>query len=358
MNDFKAQVAAQRQALEAAIARVLSSGWFILGPEVEAFEREFAAFVGVPHAVGVGNGMDALSLALEAVGVQPGDEVITTPNSAFASTLAILRIGARPVFVDLDDRSGALDVSRVADAVTPRTRAILPVHIYGQAVDMTALESFGITVVGDAAQAHGARLHGRDVGSYGAATGYSFYPTKNLGCLGDGGAVVCSDPAIAEQVRRARNYGQADRYQHTHLGLNSRLDELQAAILRVRLPLLPELNRRRGAIAQRYHEELSGLPLALPVSLPHGEPVWHLYPVRTPRRDPLMAFLRQRGIVTLIHYPTTIPLQPAMARFGFQSGQFPIAERWASELVSLPIGPELGDAQIDAVIAAVRAFFA
>ncbi len=357
MNDFKAQVAAQRPALEAAIARVLSSGWFILGPEVDAFEREFAEFIGVPHAVGVGNGMDALSLALEACGVQPGDEVITTPNSAFASTLAILRIGARPVFVDLDEQTYALDVHQVAGAVTERTRAILPVHIYGQAVDLSSLASLGLTIIGDAAQAHGATLHGRDVGGYRDAVGYSFYPTKNLGCFGDGGAVVCADLEIAERVRRRRDYGQAKRYQHTDIGLNSRLDELQAAILRAKLPLLRELNRRRRDIAARYHQGLAGLPLILPVEKPHGESVWHLYVVRTSRRDELMSFLRARDIITLVHYPTIIPLQPAMRSFGFTPGQFPIAERCAAEVLSLPIGPELTDAQVGAVIAAVHAFF-
>jgi len=358
MNDFRAQIARRRGEIQEAIDRVLDSGWFILGPEVEAFERELAAFVGAPHAVGVGNGMDAITLALEALGVGPGHEVITTPNSAFATALAVVRAGATPVFVDVDAETCALDPSRVAAALTPRTKAILPVHIYGHPFDMDAVASFGVPVVGDAAQAHGARLRGRDVAGFGAATAYSFYPTKNLGALGDGGAVVTADGALAQDVRRRRDYGQAERYRHVALGINSRLDELQAAILRVKLRHLADDNGRRRAIAARYHQHLAGLPLLLPRAPADGESVWHLYTVRTPRRDELQAFLRAEGVTTLVHYPIIIPQQPALAHLGYRPGQLPVAERCAAELLSLPTDPALEDGRIDAVAQVVRRFFA
>jgi dTDP-3-amino-3,4,6-trideoxy-alpha-D-glucose transaminase len=359
MNDFPAQIARRRVELQAAFDRVLDSGWFILGPEVEAFEREYAAFVGAPHAVGVGHGMDAITLALQALGVGRGDEVITTPNSAFATTLAVVRAGATPVFVDLDPDTCALDPARVAAAITPRTRALLPVHIYGHPFDIEALASLGLPVVGDAAQAQGARLRGRDVAAYGAATATSFYPTKNLGCLGDGGLVTTADADLAARVRQGRDYGQAARYQHVALGLNSRLDELQAATLRVKLRHLPAENARRRAIADRYQQALSDLPLVLPRAPAFGESVWHLYTVRTPRRNELQAFLKAEGVTTLVHYPTIIPLQPALAELGLRHhpGDFPVAERCAAEILSLPIDPVLDDDRIDRVIAAVRRFF-
>jgi dTDP-3-amino-3,4,6-trideoxy-alpha-D-glucose transaminase len=357
MNDFRAQIARRRAELQAAIDRVLDSGWFILGPEVEAFEREYAAFVGVPHAVGVANGMDAITLALEALGVGPGHEVITTPNSAFATALAVVRAGATPVFVDVDPDTCALDPARVAAAVTPRTRALLPVHIYGHPFDMEALAGRGIPVVGDAAQAQGAQLRGRDVATYGAVTATSFYPTKNLGALGDGGLVATGDAALAARVRQARDYGQAGKYQHVTLGLNSRLDELQAAILRVKLRHLPQEIARRQAIAERYTRALGELPLTLPRAPAFGASVWHLFTVRTPRRDQLQAFLKAEGITTLVHYPLTIPLQPALAHLGHRPGSFPVAERVAAEILSLPIDPVLDDARIDRVAEAIRRFF-
>jgi dTDP-3-amino-3,4,6-trideoxy-alpha-D-glucose transaminase len=363
MNDFHAQIARRRAELQAAIDRVLDSGWFILGPEVEAFEREYAEFVGVPHAVGVANGMDAITLALEALGVGQGqgdqaDEVITTPLSAFATALAVVRAGATPVFVDIDPETCALDPARVAAALTPRTRALLPVHLYGHPFDVEALTPLGLPVVGDAAQAHGAQLRGRDVASYGAAAATSFYPTKNLGCLGDGGLVATGDGELATRVRRARDYGQGGKYQHLTLGMNSRLDELQAAILRVKLRHLPAETARRRAIAARYGEALAGLPLVLPRAPRFGESVWHLYTVRTPRRDALQAFLKAQGVTALVHYPGIMPLQPALAHLGHRPGAFPQAERCAAETLSLPIDPALDDARIDAVADAVRRFFA
>jgi dTDP-4-amino-4,6-dideoxygalactose transaminase len=363
MNDFARHVAAMRDELDAAVDRVLESGWFILGKEVEAFERELASFLGVQHVVGVGNGLDAIELALAAAGVGEGDEVITTPNSAFASTLAILKRRAVPKFVDLDERTYGLDVARAADAVGPRTRAIVPVHIYGQALDLTALsslaESHELVLVNDAAQAHGARWRDRDVAQYGRASAYSFYPTKNLGCFGDGGAVATDDAALAAHVKRGRDYGQEKRYVHVDgEGLNSRLDELQAAILRVKLLHLPAHNRRRAAIAAHYSERLGDLPIVLPIIADGATSVHHLYVIRTARRDALMQHLRERDIATLVHYPVLIPLQPAMKRFDHRPGEFPVAERCAAEFLSLPIHPELTDAEVEAVVGAVRAFFA
>jgi len=362
MNDFRRHVAGMREELDAAIARVLGSGWFILGGEVEAFEKELAAFLGVAHVIGVGNGMDAIELALAAAGIGEGDEVITTPNSAFASTLAILKLGAVPKFVDLDERTYGLDLDRVAAAIGPRTRALLPVHIYGQALDLDRLralaEERGLVLVNDAAQAHGARWRGRDIAGFGAATAYSFYPTKNLGCFGDGGAVATDDAALAARVRCGRDYGQERRYLHVDpRGLNSRLDELQAAILRVKLRHLPAHNARRAAIAEHYRQALAGLPLVLPAIAEGATSVHHLFVVRTPRRDALMQFLRERQIASLVHYPVIIPLQPAMSRFGHRPGDFPVAERCAQEFLSLPIHPELTDSEADAVVTGVRAFF-
>lgn len=362
MNDFARHVASMRDELQAAIDRVLSSGWFILGREVEAFEAEFAAMLGVKHVVGVANGMDAIELALTAAGVAEGDEVITTPTSAFASTLAILKRRAVPRFVDLDERTYGLDLSRVSEAIGPRTRAILPVHIYGQPLDLTQLQSLaearGVVLVNDAAQAHCARWKDRDISSYGAVTAYSFYPTKNLGCFGDGGAVATNDDAVAARVRRGRDYGQESRYVHVDPeGLNSRLDELQAAILRVKLRHLERHNHRRREIARRYSDALAGLPLVLPEVAADATSVHHLFVVRTPRREALMQFLRQRGVASLVHYPMIIPLQPAMARYGHRKGDFPIAERCADEFLSLPIHPDLTDAEVDEVVGSVRAFF-
>jgi dTDP-4-amino-4,6-dideoxygalactose transaminase len=356
MNDFVRQVATMRRELDEAFARVLDSGWFILGKEVDAFERQMAAHAGVAHAIGVGNGMDAIELALRGCGVGPGAEVITTTNSAFATALAIVRTGATPVFADIEPDTYAIDPAKVEALITPRARAIVPVHIYGQAADLGALsaiaERHGLALIGDAAQAHGATYDGRDVATYGRASCYSFYPTKNLGAFGDGGMVVTNDAALAERLRRLRNYGQTNRYEHAELGLNSRLDELQAALLAVKLRYLPAHTARRRGIAARYRELFAGLPLQLPVDK-HGEPVWHLFVVRTPQRDALAAFLRERGITTHVHYPIILPKQPALAL----AGSWPIAEQCAHEYLSLPIFPELTDVEIDTICDAVRAFF-
>jgi dTDP-4-amino-4,6-dideoxygalactose transaminase len=351
-------VAALRPELDAAVARVLDSGWFILGPEGEAFESELAAAFGARDAVGMGNGTEALQLALEVMGVGPGDEVVTSPLSAAFTALAIQRAGARPVFADLDPRTLNLSPEAVQPALSPRTKALLPVHLYGHPADLDPLlelaRRHGIPLVEDACQAHGARYKGRPVGALSGIGALSFYPTKNLGALGDGGAVLVDDPERAARLRRLRNGGQSDRYRHVDPGINSRLDEMQAAILRVKLRHLPAWTERRRALAALYGRELAGSGLGLPEEQPYARAVYHLYVVRHPRRDALMAALRERGIATLVHYPIPLHLQPAFASLGGRSGDFPVAERAASEILSLPLYPEMSDEQARSVAAAVR----
>jgi dTDP-4-amino-4,6-dideoxygalactose transaminase len=358
--DFKAHVAAHRGEIDEAIARVLDSGFFVLGPEGEAFERELAAALGARDAVAVANGTDAIALALRALGVGPGDEVVTTSLSAAFTALAVLQAGARPVFVDVDPRTLTLDPQRVAEAITPRTRAILPVHLYGHPADMNPIlelaRSRGIEVVEDACQAHGALYRGRPVGTLAGERGVgalSFYPTKNLGALGDGGAVLVNDPALAARLRRLRNGGQSDRYRHEEPGVNSRLDELQAALLRVGVRHLARWTARRREIAERYERGLEGAGVALLREQPWARAVRHLFVVRHPRRDALAAALRERGVATLVHYPIPLHVQPALAGLGGGTGTLPVVEKAASEILSLPLYPELTDAQAQRVVEAV-----
>ncbi len=330
-------------AVRAGIDRVIARGWFVLGPELDAFEQEFAAATGAACAAGVGTGTDALAIALRAMGIGPGDEVITTPLSAAYSALAIMMAGARPVFADIDPERLTLDPAAAAAAVTSRTAAILPVHLYGQPADMPRLlEVAGrhnLAVLEDCCQAHLATCEGRPVGSFGRAAAYSFYPTKNLGALGDGGALTTSDPDLAARARRLRNGGQTDRYHHGEFGVNSRLDELQAAVLRARLRFLPAWTERRRALARDYRAALSGVhAVTVPPECDPGH-VYHLFPVRTQAREALQAHLRANGIDTLIHYPVPIPRQPALA--GEQPGPCPIADRVCREIVSLPLYPTL-----------------
>jgi dTDP-3-amino-3,4,6-trideoxy-alpha-D-glucose transaminase len=344
-------------AVRAAIDRVIASGWFVLGPEVEAFEREFAAASGARYAVGVGTGTDAITLILRALDIGPGDEVITSPLSAAYSALAIMMAGARPVFADIDPQRLTLDPARVAAAVTPRTRAILPVHLYGQPADMASLESIAmrhnLVIVEDACQAHLATCNGRPVGTIGVAGAFSFYPTKNLGALGDGGAVITNDATLADRIKRLRNGGQTSRYHHQEAGANSRLDELQAAILRARLPLLREWTERRRAIATRYREQLAESAMTIPPSFDAGH-VYHLFPVLSDNRPDLQAHLSRAGVETLIHYPVPIPRQPALA--AATPGMCPVADRVCNEVLSLPLYPSLTDSAVGGVIEAARAF--
>ena len=348
---------ADRPAIDAAVARVIDRGWFILGPELEAFESEFAAASGARHAVGVGNGTDALAIALRAAGIAPGDEVITSPLSAAYSALAIMMAGGRPVFADIDPLRLTLDPAAATAAVTSRTAAILPVHLYGQAADMPAItqvaERHGLAVIEDCCQAHLATCAGRPVGSFGAAGGYSFYPTKNLGALGDGGAIVTSDRALADRVKRLRNGGQTDRYHHVEPGINSRLDDLQAAILGARLPRLRGWTDERRALATQYRERLAGSAVDAPPERDSGH-VYHLFVVRHQARRELQAHLAARGIEALIHYPVPIPKQQALA--ALDPADCPVASRVCDEILSLPLHPGLTADQVDEVAAAVHTF--
>lgn len=346
-----------RAAVDAAIARVLDSGWFVLGPEVAAFEAEFAAAAGAAYAVGVNTGTDALVLALRALDIGAGDEVITSPLSAAYSALAIDLAGARPVFADIDPERLTLDPAAAEAAITPRTRAILPVHLYGQPADMEGIGAVaarhGLAVVEDACQAHLATHRGVPVGRGSAAAAYSFYPTKNLGALGDGGALTTDDAGLAERVRRLRNGGQTSRYHHDERGMNSRLDEVQAAILRARLPRLAERTAVRRQLAADYRARLAGASVEVPRECDAGH-VYHLFPVLVDARDRFQAHMRAAGIETLIHYPVPIPRQPAAATW--TPGQCPVADRVCARVVSLPLYPSLPAAALADAAAAVAAF--
>ena len=338
-----------------AIKRVIDRGWFVLGPEVEAFEREFALTSGAPYAVGVGNGTDALALILRALGIGAGDEVITTPLSAAYTALAIVMAGARPVFADIDPERMTLSPAAAERAITERTVALMPVHLYGQPADLPALETLakrrGLALVEDCCQAHLATCQTRPVGTVGIAGAFSFYPTKNLGALGDGGAVITGDASLADRIKRLRNGGQIDRYRHVEIGVNSRLDELQAAILRARLPALPRHTSRRRLLAQHYRLALTNSSVTVPRELDPGH-VYHLFPVRAQRRTQLQDRLRQSGIETLVHYPVPISQQPAFAALG--RADCPEAERAANEVLSLPLYPGLSTEAVNAVADAVR----
>ena len=345
--------------VRAAIERVVARGWFVLGPELEAFETEFAAACQARCAIGVGTGTDALSLALRALGIGPGDEVITSPLSAAYTALAIMMTGARPVFADIDPCRLTLDPSATAAAVTPRTRALMPVHLYGQPADMPALMQIAdrhrLAVVEDCCQAHLATCAGRPVGSFGATAAYSFYPTKNLGALGDAGAITTADERLADRLRRLRNGGQTDRYHHAEFGVNSRLDEIQAAVLRARLHWLPRWTAERRALAAHYRQGLAGAPVRVPPECDAGH-VYHLFPVLSPHRGALQTHLKARGIDSLIHYPVPIPRQLVLSRE--RPAQCPIAERVCDEVLSLPLHPALTLQAIDEVTAALHAFHA
>jgi dTDP-4-amino-4,6-dideoxygalactose transaminase len=329
-----------------------------MGEELRSFETEYADYCGAAHCVGVGNGLDALVLALRALGVGPGDEVIVPSNTYIATWLAASHVGATPVPVEPDAGTFNIDPARIEATITPRTKAILPVHLYGQPVDLDPILAIarrhGLKVVEDGAQAHGARYKGRRLGAHGDAVAWSFYPGKNLGALGDGGAVTTDDPAIAEQLRTLRNYGSKVKYHNEIIGTNSRLDELQAALLRPKLRTLDTGNRHRGAIAQRYLDGLAGLGLALPVVPAIADPVWHLFVIRHPQREALARRLAAAGVGTVIHYPVAPHLQPAYAHLGIAAGALPVSEQLHAEVLSLPIGPTQTPAQTDEVIAEVR----
>lgn len=345
--------------LPRAVQRVLESGRFIQGAETRRFEESFAAYCGTKEAVAVDSGTAALHLALVACGLRPGDEVLTTPFTFIASGAAILHAGLTPAFADIRSSDMNLDPAKLEAAVTPRIRALLPVHLFGTPCDMTAIGAIarkrGLKVIEDACQAHGATHAGKRAGSFGDAATFSFYPSKNLAAVGDGGALVTNSDEVARDARLRRDHGRTSKYEHGVVGWNYRMDEFQAAALNVKLPRLDAWNERRRALASRYTERLSKLPLALPA--PDAGTVWHLYVIRTPKRDVLREFLEKQGIETGVHYPLPLHLQPPFKPLGLARGRFPEAERAADEVLSLPMYPELGEEGVDRVTDAVRAFF-
>jgi dTDP-4-amino-4,6-dideoxygalactose transaminase len=359
--NYRGQFGDDPSTLIAELGDMLLSGRYILTAEVETFEAAFAAALGVKHARGLNSGTDALIIALRACGIVAGDEVITQANTFHATVAAIRLCGARPVLVDADEASFSMDAGGLADALTPRTRAVIPVHLYGLPAPMDAVlarvRGFDVTVIEDAAQAVGARIDGRQVGSFGTAACFSFHPSKNLAAAGDGGAIVTNDDDLDRQVRRLRELGQDGQNHHVTVGLNSKLDALQAAVLKFKLPRLPEWNAARRAVATMYRERLAGLPLGFQRVGDREEHVYHLFQVRTERRDDLLRHLRGAGVDAVVRYPTPIHLQPAFADLGWRKGDFPVAERLAAELLCLPIRPDLTADEIDYVADSVRGFF-
>ncbi|MDE2041028.1 MAG: DegT/DnrJ/EryC1/StrS family aminotransferase [Patescibacteria group bacterium] len=358
-NNFSKLYGTEKIAIDRAIKKVLSSGRYILGDEVADFEKDFAAYIGVSQCVGVANGLEALQIALMAAGIGPGDEVITTAHSAAATALSIRAVGAKPVFIDIDDYYH-LDAAKIESAITSKTRAIIPVHLYGQACDMNTImdvaKKHNLVVIEDCAQAHGALWNGRKVGSFGTAGCFSFYPTKNLGAVGDAGAIVTHDSAFAEKCRMMRNYGQRNRYEHDVYGINSRLDEIQAAVLRVLLKKLDRNNKRRLTIAMQYLKGLKDIgDIQLPRLRMQADHVFHLFVIETGRRDDLMAHLKEAGIDSLIHYPIPIHKQRSLAEFNSLS--LPVLELKVTRILSLPVHPYLTTTEVKKVIAAIKKFY-
>jgi dTDP-4-amino-4,6-dideoxygalactose transaminase len=350
-NELKAEI-------DQAVSRVISSGWYILGPEVDAFEEEFAAFCDAAECVGLANGLDALHLALRAMDIGPGDEVIVPSNTFIATWLAVSQCGATPVPVEPVEATCNIDPALIEAAITPNTKVILPVHLYGQPADMDSIlriaRKHGLRVLEDAAQAHGARYEGKRIGAHGDAVAWSFYPGKNLGAMGDAGAVTTDDPELAERIRVLRNYGSSAKYVNEVKGYNSRLDPIQAAVLRVKLKYLDEWNARRSLLAEQYRDGLEDTELVVPAVLDRVEPVWHLFVIRHPRRDELQKHLTNADIGCLIHYPIPPHRQKAYSEMGLANGALPIAERIHREALSIPIGPHLAKQQVDGVIRSLR----
>jgi dTDP-4-amino-4,6-dideoxygalactose transaminase len=356
--DLGRQFQGIREEVQTALAAVFERGRFILDQEVEAFEREFAAYCAASHAVGVGSGTEALHLALAACGVGPGDEVITVSHTAVATVAAVELSGATPVLVDIDPVRYTLDPAQLSAAVTPRSRAVVPVHLYGCPAELAGIVDFArrhnLVVIEDCAQAHGAYYRDKRVGTWGRAAAFSFYPTKNLGAYGDGGAVVTDDPEVADLARLLRQYGWHNHSVSRIKGFNSRLDELQAALLRVKLRHLDTWTAQRKRLADLYSQTLAQSGVILPAAPKDGDHVFHLYVVRHPKRDELSAFLRERGIGTLVHYPVPVHLQPAYRNIRCADGGLHATEAAAGEVLSLPLFPELQDAEVATVCAAVR----
>lgn len=356
--DLRAQYVELQSELDEAFRRVARSGRFLLAGELQAFEEAFAGYVGAKHCIGVANGLDALHLSLRAMGIGAGHEVIVPSNTYVATWLAVTHAGATPVPVEPDPRTYNIDPDRIGAAITPRTRAILPVHLYGQPADLTPItriaESHGLRVLDDAAQAHGAKYRGRRIGAATDASAWSFYPTKNLGACGDAGAVTTNDDKLADALRVLRNYGSRVKYVNEEAGYNSRLDEVQAAILGVKLARLDEWNARRSQLASIYSDHLKSLPLVIPLVPEWATPAWHLYVVRSTERDALRRALAERGVETIVHYPVAPHMQAAYASLGFAPDDLPIAREIHEQVLSLPLGPYLANDEQHLVIEALR----
>ena len=360
--DLAAQMRPLRQEIDAAIARTLDNCSFCLGPDVARFEQDFARFCQAEHAVAFNSGTSALHVALLLLNIGPGDEVITTPATFVATSWAISYTGAKPVYVDIDDATFNLDPALVERAVTPRTKAVMPVHLYGHPAHLEPLLALGrkhnLSLVEDAAQAHGATYKGKPVGTFGAVSGFSFYPGKNLGAYGEGGALVTNSAALAARAKALREHGSTQRYYHDEIGFNYRMEGIQGAVLGVKLKHLESWTKARRHVARRYHELLTDTPLQLPREADYAQSAWHLYVVRHPRRDDLKKHLETHHVGCALHYPLPLHLQKAYAHLGYKPGDFPVAEKAARECLSLPIYPELTDAQIQRVAAVIKQFFA
>ena len=359
--DLQAQYQSIKDDIAAAVQRVLDSSTYVLGPSVREFEEAFARYCGTAHCAGVNSGTGALVLALRALEIGPGDEVVTAANTFVATVAAIAHTGAHPVLVDIDPRTRTIDPRLLPMALSRRTRAVIPVHLYGRPADMEAImrlaEKYEVSVVEDAAQAHGARYRGRRIGSFGRLAAFSFYPGKNLGAYGEAGAVTTDDPELDRRLRMLRDHGSERKYYHDLVGYNARMEGIQGAVLGVKLRRLDQWNEARRRVAARYDELLRDLPVTTPPVDPEVEPVYHLYVIETERRDALQAFLAERGVPTLIHYPVPVHLQRGYDFLGRRKGDFPVAERQAEQILSLPIFPEMTEAQVDYVAAQIQAFF-
>lgn len=357
--DLRATYLELKDAIDAAVARVLNSGWYILGDELSLFEEEYASYCGAKFCVAVANGLDALHLGLLAHGVTAGDEIIVPSNTYIATWLAVSQCGATPIPVEPDLKTHNIDPKNIELAITDRTKAILPVHLYGQPADIDAIKAiadkYGLPVLEDGAQCHGAKYKASRIGSHGNTVAWSFYPGKNLGAFGDGGAITTNDPDLANRLRMLRNYGSIVKYVNEIRGFNSRLDPLQAAVLRIKLKYLDQWNSRRGSIADFYLKQFEDLPLELPSVPAWAEPAWHLFVVRSAGRDTLQAELGKLGVGTLIHYPIPPHKQKAYSEMSFSDNSFPIASKLASEVISLPIGPHMSDEQANYVSKSLQA---
>ncbi len=359
--DLAAQLRPLRKEIDAVIAKTLDNCSYCLGPDVAQFEKDFARFCGAQHAVGFNSGTSALHIALRILDIGPGDEVITTPQTFVATSWAISYVGARPVYVDIDDQTCCIDPKRVEQAITPRTKALMPVHLYGHPCDMDPLlaicKKHNIPLIEDAAQAHGAKYHGKIAGTFGLMAGFSFYPGKNLGACGEGGALVMNDPAQAARARSLREHGSTVRYYHDEVGYNYRMEGIQGGVLGIKLKHLDAWTQGRRRVAHRYHELLADTPLQLPLEAAGAESCYHLYVVRHPRRDDLKKHLEANKVGCALHYPVPLHLQKCYASLGYKQGDFPVAEKAARECLSLPIFPELTDAQIIRVSEVIHDFF-